>query len=329
MSQSGHIQEFQSIREKSRKDAYRNSERAVLAHLQTHAPAYAPKSTYGNLGQALFPALAIATPASFSNDRPTDDEDDVEDDVEDDLETASHTYTVRTDSSDEHFSPASSEPGSPRRASRGRGDDETRDSRYWRRQSSDLGPGYLPPPPVIIDVTYLDDGDQHAENEARYQRAAEVMLANADLCNDETVAQRLYAAESGQGDVDWGERGAMTRSFYNHGALLSPMSDVDGLTPVSDISLSESFSSTVPLLPSVSFSASRHQGYQGRRSPFLARQQSLHANSTANDVGGGGHGLGQGYSVPARRGHTNNYRHNGPTRNIIREESVTVQVTDV
>jgi hypothetical protein len=318
------VQEFQSIRDKSRKDAYRNSERAVLAHLQTHAPAFAPKSTYGNLGQALFPALAIATPASFSNDRPTDDEDDVDDDVEDGLETASRTYTVHTDSSNEHFSsPASSEPGSPRETSRDA--DCNRGARSWRRHSSDTGLGHLPPPPVIIDVSYLDGDDDNAENEVRYQRAADVMLANADLCNDDTVARRLYDAE-GAG-ADWGENGISARSFYNHGALLSPMSDVDGLTPVSDMSLSESFSSTVPLLPSVSFSASRHQGYQGRsgRSLFFTRQQSLHA---ADDVGAS-QGQGQGYDLAMRHEPSNNYRHNGPTTKCIREESVTVQVTNL
>lgn len=209
--------------------------------MQTHAPAFAPKTAYGNLGQALFPALAVATPGSFSHERDTD---------EDEEEDMSRTCTAQTESSFEHVTQTpTSEVGSPMA-----GTDAENMAYTWqaaaRRTAAPMsGPSSTRLdilPPVVIDASYLDEEDD-------CRRMADAMLANAVICNDTDAHQQLHP----HSDMRLPRNGA-----------LSPITDVDGfcLTPVSDISLSESFSSTVPLLPSVTFAHYRSQ--------FLRQQSS-------------------------------------------------------
>jgi hypothetical protein len=307
-----------------------------------------PKSTYGNLGQALFPALAMITPASFNNDRPADNDDDNnstddkgehdneegereedgdgEEQGEDALDTASRIYTVNTDSSDDHdhaYSTPTSELGSPIDLG---AEASTMQAASWQRDPSP-GLGVLPPPHVVIDVSYLDEDDSNA----RYQRAADVMLANAVLCNDTNVrggGGGLFGSDGrgGLGLVGEGEG----RSFHNHGALLSPMSDVDGycLTPVSDMSLSESFSSTVPLLPSVSFSSRHHLHHQQqqpshRLSPFSRSEATASSSNSGAKV--------EGHDLAHYRSNGDRLlpHHNGTTGRASDDETVTVQVTNL
>lgn len=56
-----YLQEFQTVREKSHRDTYRNLKRMVIAQL---GPNRVPKTAYCNLGQAIMPAVAVAMPSS-------------------------------------------------------------------------------------------------------------------------------------------------------------------------------------------------------------------------------------------------------------------------
>jgi hypothetical protein len=56
-----YLQEFQTVREKSHRDTYRNLKRMVIAQL---GPNRLPKTAYCNLGQAIMPAVAVAMPSS-------------------------------------------------------------------------------------------------------------------------------------------------------------------------------------------------------------------------------------------------------------------------
>ena len=56
-----YLQEFQTVREKSHRDTYRNLKRMVIARL---GPSRVPKTAYCNLSQAIMPAMAFAMPSS-------------------------------------------------------------------------------------------------------------------------------------------------------------------------------------------------------------------------------------------------------------------------
>lgn len=56
-----YLQEFQTVREKSHRDTYRNLKRMVIARL---GPNRVPKTAYCNLSQAIMPAVAVAMPSS-------------------------------------------------------------------------------------------------------------------------------------------------------------------------------------------------------------------------------------------------------------------------